>query len=209
MSDDTPIVAARENGPLIVKHLKTFKMPDGSVAEAKPLIALCRCGHSKNKPYCDGSHNDAGFDGSAQDVSARDKVYSYDGNAATVHYNKLLCSHAGECGKHAGNIFNPKNKPWCAPDAGTLEQIKTVVAACPSGALSYSTADSARDALCSDEVEISVETNGPFRVKNVPIEVDYWADGQSAREYVLCRCGLSKNKLFCDGTHVDEGWSDS
>ncbi|MCF6317143.1 MAG: CDGSH iron-sulfur domain-containing protein [Marinosulfonomonas sp.] len=61
MSDDTPIVVARENDPLIVKHLKTFKMPDGSVAEAKPLIALCRCGLSKNKPFCDGSHVDEGW----------------------------------------------------------------------------------------------------------------------------------------------------
>lgn len=208
MSDDTPIVVARENGPLIVKHLKTFKMPDGSTAEAKPLIALCRCGHSKNKPYCDGSHSDAGFDGSAQDVAERDKVYTYAGNAETVHYNKLLCSHAGECVKHASNIFNPKNKPWVAPNEGTLEQIKTVVTACPSGALSYSTADRGRDALCSDEVEITVEANGPFRVKNVPIEAAYWADGQSVREYVLCRCGLSKNKPFCDGSHVDEGWSE-
>jgi len=208
MSDDTPIVEARENGPLIVKHLKTFKMPDGSVAEAKPLIALCRCGHSKNKPYCDGSHKDAGFDGSAQDVSQRDKIYEYAGSTATIHYNKLLCSHAGECVKNAANIFNPKNKPWVSPDEGTLEQITTVVAACPSGALSFSTADSGRDSLCGDEVEIQVEANGPLRVKNVPIEVDYWADGQTTREYVLCRCGLSKNKPFCDGTHADEGWSE-
>jgi len=53
MSDDTPIIQTRENGPLILKGVKTFKMPDGAVSEEKPLHALCRCGASKNKPYCD------------------------------------------------------------------------------------------------------------------------------------------------------------
>jgi CDGSH-type Zn-finger protein len=204
---DTPTIETRENGPLIVKNLKIFRMPDDSVADEKPLIALCRCGASKNKPYCDGSHKDTDFDGNAEDVSHRDRIYSYKGEAANVYFSKLLCSHSGECGKRALAIFNPKQKPWVQPDAGSLDQIKEVVAACPSGALRYSTTDEPTE-ITSDEVAVSIERNGPYHVTNIPIEADYWAEGQSQKKYVLCRCGLSKNKPFCDGTHYDEGWRD-
>jgi CDGSH-type Zn-finger protein len=57
-------IRCRENGPLvlpatvkIVDHLgNAFTLPAG-----KEMIALCRCGQSANKPFCDGSHRTAGF----------------------------------------------------------------------------------------------------------------------------------------------------
>jgi CDGSH-type Zn-finger protein/ferredoxin len=204
---DTPTIETRENGPLIVKHLDSFRMPDGTKAEPKPLIALCRCGASKTKPYCDGSHKDAGFDSSPSDVTSHDRIYKYEGDQATVYFSKLLCSHAGQCGKRAHDIFNTKQKPWVQPNAGTLNQIKEVVAACPSGALRYSETGDPQP-ITSDEIAISIEPNGPYHVTNLPVDADYWATGQSEKKYVLCRCGLSKNKPFCDGTHYDEGWKD-
>ena len=204
---DSPTIEARENGPLIVKNLDNFRLPDGTQADPKPLIALCRCGFSKNKPYCDGSHKDAGFDGSSTDVAKHDRVYTYEGKDVTVYYNKLLCSHAGECGSHALAIFNPNQKPWVQPDAGTLDQIKDVIASCPSGALRYSTTGDPIE-ITTDDVAITTEPNGPYHVTNIPAQADYWAIGQSEKKYVLCRCGLSKNKPFCDGTHHDEGWKE-
>jgi len=59
-----PIIRLRENGPLliqmpvkIVDHLgNEFPIPAG-----KPAVALCRCGQSANKPFCDGSHKQCGF----------------------------------------------------------------------------------------------------------------------------------------------------
>ncbi len=58
------VIRCRENGPLVVQaavkvvdHLgNEFPIPTG-----KETIALCRCGHSKNKPFCDGSHRTVGF----------------------------------------------------------------------------------------------------------------------------------------------------
>ncbi len=63
MADPTTI-RLRENGPLVVPmpmkitdHLgNEFQLPVG-----KDVIALCRCGHSNNKPFCDGSHRTCGF----------------------------------------------------------------------------------------------------------------------------------------------------
>ena len=64
MSDDTPKIEIRENGPLMVKGLTSLNGPDGNPIECKPVMALCRCGLSKKKPFCDGSHGEAGWDGS-------------------------------------------------------------------------------------------------------------------------------------------------
>lgn len=206
MSVEKPEISLRENGPLIAKNVAVFVLPDGSRAENKPIHALCRCGKSKNKPYCDGSHNEAGFDSAAQNVEERDKVYTYETDGIAVKYNKLLCSHAGECATRAPTVFDPAKKPWVQFAAGDLDKLKEVVSACPSGALSLEIEGQSRDWMRSDAVEILAEKNGPLRVKNVAIETDYWAEGQSAQEYVLCRCGLSGNKPFCDGSHVDAKW---
>jgi CDGSH-type Zn-finger protein len=208
MSDDGPVIEERENGPLVVKNLGDLHLSDGTLAEPKPVMALCRCGGSQNKPYCDGTHAKNGFNSAGADVAAKDRVITYKGQTATVYYNVLLCSHAAECGSRASAVFNPDQKPWVQPDNGTLEQIREVVKVCPSGALRYSEAGAAEEALVDEDVSITVEKNGPYRVSNLPIAAGYWAQGQSDKKYVLCRCGKSQNKPFCDGTHRDEGWSD-
>lgn len=50
------------NGPAIVSGQVKITTADGEVIEETAHVALCRCGESANKPYCDGSHNDCGFD---------------------------------------------------------------------------------------------------------------------------------------------------
>ncbi len=53
-----------DNGPLLVKGDVVLKDGEGAEfnLEDKPSIALCRCGHSGNKPFCDGSHLGASFE---------------------------------------------------------------------------------------------------------------------------------------------------
>lgn len=53
----------RPNGPLLVHGAVTVKRPDGSETKHEAVTAFCRCGHSANKPSCDGSHKKAGFTG--------------------------------------------------------------------------------------------------------------------------------------------------
>ena len=208
MDEETTIIEERENGPLVVKHLSNLHLADGSPAECKPVMALCRCGHSKNKPFCDGTHREIGFESAPSDVASKDKIHSYEGGEVTVYYNRLLCSHAGECGRRAANIFNPKERPWIQPDNGTVEQVQEVIAACPSGALRWSPSGAGPESMSAEEVSITIEKNGPYRVSNIPVSAAYWAEGQTEKKYVLCRCGKSGNKPFCDGSHSDEGWTD-
>ncbi len=57
-------ITTRDNGPLLVSGEFSVKDADGNVFDTagKETVALCRCGVSKNRPFCDGAHRDAGFD---------------------------------------------------------------------------------------------------------------------------------------------------
>ncbi|MBS1581706.1 MAG: (4Fe-4S)-binding protein, partial [Bacteroidetes bacterium] len=58
-----PQVEVTSNGPLLVKGPVQVKHPDGRIERKEGSCALCRCGGSANKPYCDGSHKRNGFQG--------------------------------------------------------------------------------------------------------------------------------------------------
>ena len=58
-------IRIRDNGPFVVEGPVTVTDADGKEFEidsSKPAIALCRCGASENKPFCDGAHNKCGFE---------------------------------------------------------------------------------------------------------------------------------------------------
>ena len=65
MSDDVAVdrvkIQVRPNGSLRVKGTVDFVDADGTVIRTDTNFSLCRCGHSKEKPFCDGSHRDAEF----------------------------------------------------------------------------------------------------------------------------------------------------
>lgn len=203
---DMPKIEERENGPLMAKNIRRMVGPDGEEIAVKPAMALCRCGHSKNKPFCDGSHKDAGFQSRGGEPAGKDRLLTYAGEEAVVTFNPRICSHAAECGRIASHIFNPEERPWVQPDKGTRAEVEEVVAACPSGALALKRPDGAREHRMPDRCDITVEKDGPYWVHAVTPPAGAQAEGMSSRKYVLCRCGLSGNKPYCDGTHRDEGW---
>ncbi len=203
---DKPTIEERENGPLVVKGVTRMRDSSGAEVECKPVMALCRCGASKSKPYCDGSHKDAGFESRGGTPAGRDRLITYQGTDVSVTYNPMLCSHAAQCGKLAKHIFNPAMKPWVQPDNGTVEDVRDVIAACPSGALAL--ADTDPPHLLSDGAEVTIEKNGPYWILDVQSPVPPKGENMSDRKYVLCRCGKSGNKPYCDGSHRDAKWQD-
>jgi CDGSH-type Zn-finger protein len=54
-------ITVRKNGPYIVSGVVEVRDADGNVYPAKETVALCRCGASTNKPFCDGTHSKVGF----------------------------------------------------------------------------------------------------------------------------------------------------
>jgi CDGSH-type Zn-finger protein len=204
----TPSIDQREGGPLVAMAVPNLIGEVGEELGTKPVMALCRCGASKNKPFCDGSHNDIGFDSSVSEDRTKDEVLVYEGKEITVHYNRLLCSHAAECGKRNKAAFDSSRKPWIKPDNGSAEEIMEIVRACPSGALRFST-DAEPQHANPEFKGIQIEKNGPYRVTGVPLTDPSLANGANAEKFVLCRCGASKNKPYCDGSHFDIAWDSS
>ena len=204
-----PVISCSKNGPLIVKGLENFIDSDGSHLETKPAMGLCRCGASLNKPFCDGNHKYAGFTDDLAPDRTEDKLTGYQGDEVTINNNPLLCSVAEYCHKELGTVFNVHHDPWIAPDEDSLANIKRTIEKCPSGALSYSVNGQPQpDAEC--EAAITIEKNGPLRITGgIEFKDANWGQGASREHYTLCRCGASRNKPFCDGSHAKAGFDDS
>jgi CDGSH-type Zn-finger protein len=171
-------------------------------------MALCRCGESANKPYCDGTHSKIGFSSAKLEERTEDKRESYSGSKITIHDNRGVCAHAGVCTDKLAAVFRMKQEPWIDPDAASVDEIIAVIEECPSGALSYSI-EAGGHRENDDEASIMIAENGPYVVTGAVELVDTtWGEGVSKSEYTLCRCGASKNKPFCDGSHWDINFTD-
>ena len=197
-----PVIEATPNGPYVVKDPPTVKNSKGEEISTKPVTAFCRCGRSENKPYCDGTHAKVGFDASRQTDGTADKEDHYQGDAITINDNRSVCAHAARCTEGLKSVFKYGEEPWIDPKGAGGEEIKKQVEACPSGALSY-TMDGAEHADFGREPSIYIAHNGPYAVAG-GVELRDPMGGQtpqSTDHFTLCRCGGSKNKPFCDGTH--------
>jgi len=196
-----PTIECSQDGPYIVRNLERLHNSRGEPIPAKRTIALCRCGGSANKPFCDGTHSTIGFSGKKLTDGSRDKRKTYQGKQITIHDNRAICSHAGFCTDNLASVFRMDTKPWIDPDGATVEAIIEVIKQCPSGALSYSINDVEHRDQARDST-ITVAKDGPYYVTGgVELRDQPRGEGASEEHYTLCRCGASKNKPFCDGTH--------
>jgi CDGSH-type Zn-finger protein len=198
-----PKIRCANNGPLIVEGLTSLtRIGSDTTYETKDKIALCRCGQSENKPFCDGSHAAAGFSDEKQPDRTADRRRDYVGERVTIHDNRGICAHAAICTDRLASVFRYGQEPWIDPDGASVDEIAEIVRACPSGALGYSI-DGVEQRVADDgEPRILVAPGGPYAVKGKVELVDQdWGEGASRDRYDLCRCGQSKNKPFCDGSH--------
>ena len=197
-----------ENGPLIVKGLKELKAPDGSTIETKESVALCRCGESANKPYCDGSHKRNGFSGTRESERSLRASRAYRGEQITIHDNRTICAHAAYCVDDLKSVFQSDARPWINPDGASTEEVIALVRRCPSGALSYELNGQKYDNFDHTE-HIAISAGGPYTVcGGIHLETTDELQPPSPEHYTLCRCGASKNKPYCDGSHhnLAEDW---
>jgi CDGSH-type Zn-finger protein len=199
-SQKKPNIKPTPNGPHLVNDLKSFANRKGPI-ETEETMALCRCGGSANKPFCDGTHAKIGFSSEKLEGRVEDKRDNYVGEKITIHDNRGICAHAGRCTDGLASVFRLKEEPWIHPDAASRDEIIATIQQCPSGALSYSIDDvEHRDR--EGEPTIFVAPNGPYVVSGEPDLLDTpRGEGASKEHFTLCRCGGSKNKPFCDGTH--------
>jgi CDGSH-type Zn-finger protein len=214
MSNEKPKITCLPNGPYLLKNdaaspvFMCLQKADGDTVETASGVALCRCGGSSNKPYCDGTHTRIGFTDEKLADDTLNKRESYIGTRITIHDNRAICAHAGYCTDNLSGVFRMGEEPWIDPNGADANEIVKLIEQCPSGALSYSIDDvEHRDQ--NRDAGITVLKDGPYAVSGAIDLVDQpLGDGASAEHYTLCRCGASKNKPYCDGSHWDAGFKD-
>ena len=133
-----PRIRLSRNGPCLVTA-DSLTNSKGDRFDASRGVALCRCGASNKKPFCDSSHIRIGF----SDERRPDGATGAD---------------------------TPIEAVQPGPDAPNAPSIR-------------------------------IARNGPYEVEGFDLDTEAWSEGASRERYALCRCGGSKNKPFCDGTH--------
>ena len=203
-----PTIELKPNGPLLIKDLDVLNNSKGERIATDAVIALCRCGGSANKPFCDGTHKKIGFSDTKLSDGSADKRDDYTGRKITIHDNRAICANAGHCTAELASVFKYGQETWIDPDGADIEAIIETVRKCPSGALSYSLdAVEKQDPEC--EPTITITKDGPYAVEgNVQLTGVSFGEGAATTRYTLCRCGESKHKPFCDGTHFSIGFND-
>lgn len=204
-----PYYLINDMEPKIVDNLQNSK---GETLSTIRGIALCRCGASKNKPFCDGTHGTIGFSSLNKTLNEndnekriKDKRRNYFGKEITIHDNRKICSHAAECVDNLPSVFKLNERPWIDPDGARIQEVINTIRKCPSGALSYSIGDTEyRDPEEKRNPMVTVSKNGPYHITGgieLLGEGVEFGEGASMEHYTLCRCGASENKPFCDGAH--------
>jgi len=185
---------------------------EGESFETQETFALCRCGQSSSKPYCDGSHVRVGFDGTETasrepyDVQATEQV----GPTVTLADAQPLCAYARFCDV-AGQVWNLVEQEGAEAAELTVRE----AGLCPSGRLVVRDQQSNADIEPEFTPSIGIVADpaeglaGPIWVRGGITVTSSDGEPYEVRNRVtLCRCGASANKPFCDASHASIGFTE-
>lgn len=172
---------------------------------------LCRCGRSQAKPYCDGSHT-GHFDGTetAGHNSYAEMSMELDARDVNLRDARELCADARFC-THAGGLWHLVTYD----DEPSRRLAEEEAKLCPSGRYVVSDLETGEDMEPDLEPSIvliedpHLGVSGPIFVRGgIPIFDEHGEAYEVRNRVTLCRCGASKNKPFCDGSHISSGFKD-
>jgi CDGSH-type Zn-finger protein/uncharacterized Fe-S cluster protein YjdI len=126
-----------------------------------------------------------------------------EGERVTISFDGHRCIHARRCVMGEPHVFKANVEgPWIDPDAADPEALLHVAQNCPSGAIHVTRKDGGPNEHPPEANTVIVRENGPLA-----FHADLSIDGHEvAFRATLCRCGLSRNKPFCDNTHINGGF---
>lgn len=183
-----------------------------SVYPEKESYALCRCGRSKNPPFCDGTHVKVKFEGTeTAEMACLKGAVKLSGPKLELIDAQNLCASARFC-HLAGGTWNNVRR---SDDPGCRNIAIQTAGNCPAGRLVVLDKRTKKPIEPKFEKSIGLiedpqaEVSGPIWIKGgVKLES---ADGKvykTGNRCTVCRCGKSDNKPFCDGTHVQTEFND-
>jgi CDGSH-type Zn-finger protein len=180
---------------------------EGKKYPARAQYALCRCGHSGTKPFCDGTHEKVAFDGT-ETASRRpyaEQEVAIGAPTLVLTDVENLCAFARFCDP-GGQVWNLVAQ---ADDPETRRLVEHEAGHCPSGRLVV------RDRKTNEAIEPKFEPSiGLIEDTARQVRGPIWARGgipiisaegetyEVRNRVTVCRCGRSKNKPFCDGSHA-------
>jgi CDGSH-type Zn-finger protein len=184
---------------------KSFKTDDE--------VHLCRCGQSKDKPFCDGSHEKTTWD--PKETASRGpydaQAEKIEGPGLDLQDAEVLCAFARFCDP-AGKIWGLMDQTD-NPDARALAIREA--SHCPGGRLVVS--DKKTGKKFEPELPPSIgivedpalKCSGPLWVRGgIPVESEDGKAYEVRNRVTLCRCGASDNKPFCNGAHANIKFKD-
>ncbi|MDD7384868.1 MAG: CDGSH iron-sulfur domain-containing protein [Actinomycetaceae bacterium] len=222
LNDDMQIVL-EPGGPAVVsgniplKEARIVPVGKGYVFEAgrelpqSETYALCRCGSSKNKPFCDGSHNHTDFDGldQAKHNTFAERAEITEGPRLSLG-DDHRCAYARFCHNAGGDAWKQTRHAESDDEVASATQ---TIDECPAGRLTRRNADGTfveptlepqitimQDPQNSVSSAIYVQGGVPLKGTAAPYE--------TRQRYTLCRCGSSRNEPFCDATHIQRSFDD-
>jgi CDGSH-type Zn-finger protein len=226
-ADNLPRIVIQKNGPYEVygniplkiqtilanEAGRSWEWGEGETLDTKSEYWLCRCGHSSHKPFCDDSHLKFGFDGTetAGHIPFDSLVKRVDGPTLEMGDVGSLCANARFCSA-AGKIQNliPKSD-----DPAIRELVIREVMNCPAGRLTLKdkTTNQAIEQALQPTIgiveDIPMNCSGPLWVQGgITIKSSDGVEYEVRNRVTLCRCGASRNKPFCDGSHNRVNFND-
>jgi CDGSH-type Zn-finger protein len=184
----------------------SWKLIDRREYPKQETYNLCRCGESKNKPFCDGTHKEIGFDGSETDSRKPyiERAKTFEGPELKLTDAHEFCDHSRFC-LRAGGIWN-LIKQSDDPEARQIAIEEAMI--CPSGRLVLWDKKTGKSFEKDFEPSLVLvhdkqkSCEGPIWVRGgVPIESADGSTYEPRNRVTLCRCGKSENKPYCDGSH--------
>jgi CDGSH-type Zn-finger protein len=186
--------------PSVDGHGDAVAWAEGPDRQSRPTLVLCRCGQSRDKPFCDGTHRKVGFDGtcSADRAPGATRRKTFQGVDIVMSDDESLCAGYGFCDPH-GSVWRELAD---TRDPAVRARVEKQIAMCPSGRLEYSARAAAAPVETSYPPIVAIIPNGPLWVLGgIPVETVDGFTYEVRNRQLLCRCGASQNKPFCDGAH--------
>jgi CDGSH-type Zn-finger protein len=205
--------------PLAKQHIvanaegESIEWREGEAYPSAPSYSLCRCGQSRTKPFCDGTHKKVAFDGT--ETASREpfeaQAEQFDGPTMSLLDAQPLCAFARFC--------DPQGQVWNLVGRTDHESARRLVeheaGHCPSGRLVAVDRKTGKEFEPKHEPSIGLVedtakgVSGPLWVRGgIPITSSDGTQYEVRNRVTLCRCGASRNKPFCDGSHASIGFSD-